>query len=410
MKQTLHQLDCGVELIVQHLPNRRAVAMEIRMLAGLVNEPESKLGIAHLVEHTLNKGTENYDGKSLSDAFDEIGAGTGTWCGREATGYTSLCLPEFFERNIELHAEFLRRPTFPKEYCDVSVQLSLQELLSLEDDAQGLADKLMCKQALGAVLGRHTYGERDTLETITRDDMIGFWKDNYNAGRMILSVAGPLEPEKVAAIIQKHFVGFGNSKQTHRNPTELRFTAGTTHHRKETEQVQISMALPGVPVTHEDYATQQVLLGVLSGGMSARLFTEVREKQGLVYWVGAWNDNPRNAGLICAGASTTPDRCKKTFETLNRELNRVGQDVTSEEIERSLTGIVVRADIRRDITRSRCVEQADDVFHYGRAVSWQEKLEKLKAVTVEDIKRYCETYIAGKDVCAVTLGPQTASN
>ena len=77
MKQTHHQLDCGVELVVQHLPNRRAVAMEIRMLAGLVNEPEDKLGIAHLVEHTLNKGTENYDGKSLSDAFDEIGAGTG---------------------------------------------------------------------------------------------------------------------------------------------------------------------------------------------------------------------------------------------------------------------------------------------------------------------------------------------
>ena len=220
-------------------------------------------------------------------------------------GYTSLCLPEFFERNIELHAEFLHRPTFPKEYCDVSVQLSQQELLSLEDDAQGLADKLMCKQAMGPLLGRHTYGEKETLKTITRDDMVGWWKNNYNAGRMILSVAGPLEPENVAAIIQKYFDGFGNNKQTHRDPTELQFSAGTAHYKKETEQIQISMALPGVPVTHKDYATQQVLLGVLSGGMSARLFTEVREKQGLVYWVGAWNDNPRNAGLICAGASTS---------------------------------------------------------------------------------------------------------
>jgi predicted Zn-dependent peptidase len=140
--------------------------------------------------------------------------------------------------------------------------------------------------------------------------------------------------------------------------------------------------------------------------MSARLFTEVREKQGLVYWVGAWNDNPRGAGMIFLGASTTPQRCDKTYETLIRELKRVGEDVTEEEIQRALAGIEVRADIRADVTRSQCAEQADDLIHYGRPVPWEEKLAKLQAVTVDDVKQYAAKYLTEDKLSVVTLGPR----
>ena len=405
MTRTHFQLDSGVELAVLHLPERRAVAMDIRMLAGLVDEPADKLGLAHLVGQTLDKGTQGYDGRGLSDAFDEIGASWNSWCGREMCGFTSLCLPEFFERNVELHAEFLRRPTYPEDSCAVAIELARQELLTLEDDPQSLADKLIGRQAFGPLLGRHAAGERQTLDAIGRADFVRFWEGNYRAGRMLVSVAGPLKAEAVEATVDRYFSGFGPPEQAPRRAIPVEFGAVSTHHPKKTEQEQIAIALPGVAIGHEEHAAERILVNVLSGGMSARLFTEVREKQGLVYWVGAWTENPRKSGMVLVGASAMIEHCEQVYATLLRELERVGQDVTTEEVERALTGIAVRADIRAAITRAQCSEQADDLFHYGRPVPWEEKLSRLQAVTADDVMGYCARYLANGGMSAVSLGP-----
>ncbi|NOX57661.1 MAG: insulinase family protein [Planctomycetes bacterium] len=403
-------LDCGVEVAVLELPHRRAIASEIRMLTGVVDEPADKLGLAHLVEQTLDKGTDKFDGRQLQDAFDEIGTGAHTWCGKQACGFTSLCLPEYYDRSMELHAAFLRTPTFPQESCDVAVELARQELLTLEDDAQGLADKFMGKQSMGPLLGRHSAGEVETLSGTTRNDFVEFWRSNYGAGRMQICVAGPVTADQVKSAVERHFAGFGESSQTHREPLPVEFSPVTTHHEKETEQEHIIIALRSVPKTDNDYAAARLLLGVLSGGMSARLFTEIREKQGLVYWVGGWQECPRGAGLMYFGASTTPERCQKTYDTLLSELDRVQKDVTEEEIERARTGIEVRTDIRGDVTRALCGELADDLTHYGKPVPLKDKLAKLRAIKVADIQRFCEQYVHQAPRSVVTLGPAALSS
>lgn len=400
-------LDCGVELAVLHLPQRRAEALDIRVLAGAADEPADRLGLARLVEQTIDKGTANYDGRGLSDAFDEIGAMTGSWCGREVTAYSSLTLPEFFERSVALHAEYLRTPTFPQDACEVAIDLAKQELLTLNDDAQSLCDKLIARQALGSVLGRHNLGEAETLDAITHDELVGYWKNNYCAGRMVVSAAGPIAPDVIAKTIDKYFTGFGESKRAHRELRQVEFTPGELHQDKDTEQEQIAVALRSVAVDHPDRPAERLALGVLGGGMSARLFTEVREKQGLAYWVGAWVENPRGSGMFYVGASTTPQRCATTYETLLRELDRMAHDVTEEEVQRALTGFLVRADVRSDQTRSRCSEQADDLIHYGRPVPMEEKLNRLRAVTVDDVRRYAATYLTGAPRSVVTLGPKS---
>jgi predicted Zn-dependent peptidase len=404
------QLHCGVELAVLHLPQRRAEAVEIRMLAGLADEPPDRLGLARLVEETLDKGTAQRDGRALSDAFDEIGAMTGSWCGREMSAFSGLVLPEYFERCVELHAEFLRTPTFPQDACDVAVELARQELLTLNDDVQALCDKLITRQALGPILGRHGAGERETLDAVTRDDFMRFWQSNYCAGRMLVSAAGPLEPQRVADCIERCFSGFSSSARANRDARVIAFDVAARHHQKETEQEQIAIALRGVPVDHDDRPAERLLLGVLGGGMSARLFTEVREKQGLAYWVGAWSENPRGSGLLLVGAATTPQRCHQTYTTLLRELDRVADDVTEEEVARALTGFLVRADVRGDQTRSRCSEQADDLVHYGRPVPIEEKLDKLRAVTVDQVRDFAMKYVAGAPRSVVTLGPQALTD
>lgn len=403
-------LDCGVELAVLELPHRRAIASEIRILTGVVDEPADKLGLAHLVEQTLDKGTQEYSGRELQDAFDEIGTGAHSWCGKQSCGFTSLCLPEYFEQSMNLHASFLRRPTFPQESCDVAVELARQELLALEDDAQSLADKHMAKQSMGALLGRHSAGEAKTLSSIIRDDFIEFWKSNYGAGRMQVSVAGPVTAKQVKDVMERTFAGFGEQAQTHRDVLPVEFSAVTTHHHKETEQEHMVIALRGVPKCDDNYGAARLLMGVLSGGMSARLFTEVREKLGLVYWVGGWQEHPRGAGMLYFGASTTPERCEQTYTTMLSELARVGVDVTQEEIDRARTGIEVRTDIRGDVTRALCSELADDLMHFGEPVSREEKLAKIRDTSIADVQRFCKAYIQDAPRSVVTLGPKALSS
>ncbi|UCF34817.1 MAG: insulinase family protein [Phycisphaerales bacterium] len=408
MTQLAHdRLPCGVEYGVVSLPHRRVVSFQIMVLAGAATEPEDRLGLAHVLGDTLDKGTELRSGRELSDAFDAIGASTGTGTGREAVTLLCTVLPEHFQRAIELHAEMLCRPTFPEDAVQVNVELARQELKALEDDAHSFMDKLISPLAFGPLLGRHPLGERETLDALSRDDLVAHWRSCFCAERMLVAVAGPVQPSQVANALEKHFSAFGESGQSQgRMPLEAAFTPGTKHHAKQLEQQHIGICWPGVGYTHEDYPVQRVTLGILAGGMSGRLFTEVREKQGLVYWVDAWHSTPRGCGMLFMGASSTPDNCAKTYETMLREVDRLAKDdIDPEELERAITGIVASNETRGDLTRSRCNEMANDLFQFGHPVPIEEKLAKVQAVTVKDVQDYLMKY-PRDSLCVVTLGPK----
>ncbi|UCG32756.1 MAG: insulinase family protein [Phycisphaerales bacterium] len=405
MIETRHEfLECGVEMAAAFLPDRRVVHFEFRLYAGAAHEPSERLGLAHLVEETVTKGTERRSGRELSDAFDAIGASHSTWTGRECAGFGSTCLPEYLEEALGLHAEFLRTPTFPEDACSVAVELAEQEINSLNDEPRDLCDKLLARQTYGEVLGRHVLGEPETLKRITRQDIAGFWQRMYVPGRMQLVLAGPVDWERTKACVESLFAGCGGAKSSGREPFTFQFNAQRAHHQQETEQEQIGVCYPGVAVPSREFPIERVLLGVLSGGMSSRLFTEVREKLGLVYYVQAWSEHPRGAGMIHIAASTTPERCAETYATLLREISRLADDVTEEELERAKTGLLARAETRGETTSARCAELGNDLFHYGHPVSREEKLDAIREVSVEDIRRYLHEHPRDQ-LSVLTLGP-----
>jgi len=402
-------LPCGIEYGVVTLPRRHVVSFQIRVLAGASSEPAERLGLARLVEETLDKGTQQRSGQQLSDAFDAIGASRNSGTGRETMTFTSTVLAEHFERAVELHAEMLRTPTFPEDAVRVNVDLARQELSALEDDPQALCDKLVGPLAYGPVLGRHPLGERETLERIARADLDAFWRTHFHCGRMVVSVAGPVEEKRAVDVLARHFQGFGGAAGNGRETHSVRFSPSRTHHHKDLEQEQISICWPGVDATHKDFPVQQATLGILSGGMSGRLFTEVREKRGLVYWVSAWQETPRGAGMMFLGASTTPERCDQTYTALLREMDRLSQDLIQDELDRAVTGIVASHETRGDATRSRCAELAADLFFFGRPVPPEEKIAKLQAVTIDDIRRYLAEHRRDR-LCVLTLGPRALAD
>lgn len=405
--ETYHhrRLDCGVDFAALEMPGRHTAALNIRVAAGMVDEPEARLGLGNIVEQTITKGTETKSARDVSDAFDAIGAQTSGGVGRQSTVFRCGCLPEFLDRALALQAEILRTPTFPEESFNVAKQLANQELSAMEDDPQELASRLIARHAYGARLGRHELGTKETLAAITRDDVVEFWKRNFAASRMQICVGGPIDVDAVAKAIDLHFAGFGNGTESAFEAIPVDFSPGVRHQDKALEQEHILMCWPGVSATDPEHPVERVMLGILSGGMSSRLFTEVREKQGLVYWVGAWNEHPRGAGMMFAGASTTPARCDQTARTLLREIDRLAEDITQEELDRSKIGITAKMQTHGDITRARVGELSGDIYHHGRPIPVEERKAEIEAVTIDDVRRYLATHPRDK-LCVQTLGPR----
>ncbi len=406
LEQIEHRrLTCGIDLAVQPIPGRSVVAIEIRVLGGFAFDPPEYLGLAHVMEVALDKGTAKRDGRGLNDAFDEIGAAHASFAGRENVGFSCLCLSEFIGRAIELHAEMIRTPTFPDEACEVAIELTRQAQMALQDDPQDLARKLQHRQAYGEPLGRHVLGELETLERIGREQIVQHWQRHFSASRMMVGIAGAVDPDQTADILEKQFEGFGPNSNAAPAWFPLQFTPMRTHHPKELEQEQVAICFPGSAVTDDDFPIEQVTIGVLAGGMSGRLFTEVREKQGLVYWVGAWSDQPRRSGMVHLGASSTPQNVDQTFVTLLREIDRLGLDVTQHEVDRAITGIVARTRTQGNVTRAKANELVNDLFYYGRPIPTEDKLAKISAVSSTDIQGYLRNHRRDQ-LSVVTLGPK----
>jgi predicted Zn-dependent peptidase len=152
-------LDSGVELAIDRLPQRRTAAMSFRMLTGVADDPPELTGIASIVERTLSKGTQNYSGRELADAFDALGAEWGGISGRQSTLLRVVCLPEFVLEVVDLVTEMLCRPTFPEDACEVAVQLAQEELRHMEDDPHELLRNDIQRLTLGPVYGRNPGGE-----------------------------------------------------------------------------------------------------------------------------------------------------------------------------------------------------------------------------------------------------------
>jgi len=408
-------LDCGIELAVMPMADRPIVALQIRLFAGYAFERPEYLGVTHVLDETIAKGTAKRSGRELNDAFDAIGATHSSYAGRETVGFSCVCLPEFIQQAIELHAELIRTPTFPQDACQVAIDLTRQALAALDDDPQELAKKLLHEKVYGDPLGRHTLGENETLDEIDREKIVDHWQRFFSARNMQVAVVGAVDPNTIADLFEQAFVDFAcqantepsaNSISSSDRPTlPLHFSPSRQHYDKDLEQEQVAICFPGAKVTDADFPVERVLIGILAGGMSGRLFTEVREKQGLVYWVGAWGDHPRNGGMLHIGASTTPKRVDQTYVTLLREINRLANDLTEDELQRAITGIVAQTQTRGDITRAKASRLVDDLFYHGRPIPVEENLAQVKAVTVDDIRRYL-TMHPRDQLGVVTLGPR----
>lgn len=394
----------GAELAVDLLPRRGTAALVFRMLAGVADEPDDLGGIAHIVESTMSKGTQRFDGQALADAFDALGAQWSSVAGRQSTLVRVICLPEFVLEVVDLVAEMMGRPTFPDEACAVAVDLARQDLKSVEDDPAEVCRIMIQRLTLGPRFGRDTLGTPESLARIAPAQVRAHWRRTFHSGRLQVAAAGPIDADALAARVETGFSGLGEARRAGRGAAEYAFVPRREHREKDLKQQQIAITLPGARRDEPGYPVEQVMIAVLSGGMSGRLFTEVREKQGLVYWVSAWHEQPRGSGIIHVRASSTPERCAQTFRTLLREVERLGEDLTDEEVERARNSLLSHMLTQDDLTRARAAALSEDLFYFERPTPPDEKLAAIRRVTRAEVEAHARR-LRPELTCVATFGP-----
>jgi predicted Zn-dependent peptidase len=397
----------GMTLLAEQMDHVRSATMTFAIPAGYTREPAEQLGLSAIVAELLTRGAGERDSEELSNAFDNLGTDRSESVGAFNAIFAAGTLARNVPDTLRLYADVLRRPHLPEEELEPVREALLQDLIGLEDSPQDLVVLELKSRFYPTPLNRNRYGTADGIRQVSMESVRQFVGQHIQPRGAILSVAGKIDWPSLRGLFLELFADWPTQDVTPLVFGELR--RESTHITRDTQQTQISLAVPSAPVDHPDYYAARGTVGVLSGGMSSRLFTEVREKRGLSYSVYATHDVQRpHAALVCH-AGTRPDRAQETLDVLQAELLKLKQGIHDDELERIRVTLKTALVMQQESTGSRSSSMAGDWFNLGRVRSVDEIQESINRLNEESILAYLDRYPVS-DPLVVTLGPKPLSS
>jgi predicted Zn-dependent peptidase len=398
-----HTFENGLTLLAEQMPGMASAAMTLLLQAGSSTDPVDRLGSATVLSDLVLRGAGTRDSRQLTDYLDSLGLQRSSSVGIHHTRFGCAALAEKVIEGLPAYADIVRRAHLPEPGFMAARDLALQALSGLEDDPR---QKLLIKLRewhFPSPFGRSSMGKKDNLEKLTIELCKADYSRRYHAREAILAMAGKIDFEQVRDVVAKQFADWDGLPSP---AVEVMPPPGNFHHEKqESEQTHIGIAYPSIPETHPDYYTVRVALEVLSGGMSGRLFTEIREKRALVYNVWAGYSSLKGQGSILGYAGTSNDRAQATLDTFIAELHRFSGGITADELDRAKIGLKASTIMQGESTSARAGAIAHDFFMRGRIRTLDEIKDAIDAVTVDQVNAYLKAHEPGP-FTIVTVGPK----
>ena len=399
----IHRYPNGLTLLAERMDHVRSAAFNFLVPAGCVFDPIDRPGTATVLAEMLTRGAGERDSRALSLALDNLGLDRGESVGQVHMRFWGSTLARNLLPALSIYADILLRPQLPEEELEPVVALALQDLQALEDEPRQKVMVELRRRAWPDPMGRDRRGTPEGLQALTADGLRQHFAATFGPKETIVSVAGAIEWEPLRDLIGKLFGEWkgGNAVA----PAQTPAIRGQAHLEKETTQTQITIAHPSVPFGDPEYFQAQAAVQVLSGGMGARLFTEVREKRGLCYAVGSSYQTFKGVALILTYAGTTNERAQETLDVTLGELDRLVEGVTDDEIERVKAGLKSSVIMQEESTFARAGAIASEWYYLGRVRSTEEIQAAIDGLTpagiVEHVKRHPPRHFT-----IVTLGPK----
>ncbi len=395
-------LDCGATLVIEKISGVRSVALNWLLPAGAAQDPHNRLGWSAVTSEMLLRGAGNLDSRAFTDACDMLGLSRSVDAGTIHMKLSATMLGQRLGEALPLLADLALRPRFDAQSLDPARELALASIESLKDDPHQRAVLAARDRHYPEPINRSGLGTPEGLEALTLDDVASHWATCCAPLGSIIAVAGDVEPHDLANQINALLQSWtGTSPPITLGPPAPR---GYAHEDDGSNQVQIIVVHDAPPAPSPDAYLEQIVVSILSGGMSGRLFTEVREKRGLCYSVSASYRADREFGSITGYVGTTPERAQESLDVLVTELARVGAGVTREEFERAVVGLKSRVIFSGESSPARAVTLASDQYKLGRPRSLAEIAARLDSITLDDVNAYLSTRQLGT-LTIQTLGP-----
>jgi len=399
----IHELPNGLTLLGQKMPNVSSAAMTLLVPAGASRDATGAEGAAAIVSEWCLRGAGERDTRALNDALDTLGCRHSENVQSAHVHFGSAQLGRNLEAALALYADIIRRPRLEDATFDPCRELTRQDIVSLEDEPAQKCHVLLREKFYPYPLGRCIYGSEQSLARITAAQAREHVGRFFAPSGGIIAVAGNIDWETFRRLAESYF---GDWQAPPPHPVATRKPeGGSTHVKKESAQVHIAMAQKSVPFGDERYYAARLAESILSGGMSSRLFTEVREKRGLVYHVSTHYSSLKGLAGMFTYAGTRPEVAQKTFDVIVRELLRLSEGVQPDELARSRTQLKSALVMQGQSTAARAGAIAGDWYHLRRLRSLAEICAAIEKVTGEDVLAYLKAF-PPRDFTTLVIGPE----
>jgi len=399
----LDQLTNGLRIATETLPDVHSAAFAIAVNVGARHEDANDGGLSHMLEHMAFKGTAKMSAKQIAEAFDMMGGNVNAYTSHEHTVYYAKVLKEYADDALELLCEIMRYSNFDQSELEREREVILQEIAMNQDSPDDLVFDMSQESSFGdQPLGRPILGKPSRVSTFSREDLIRYTETHYQPNRITLAAAGAVDAKAVKAIANTYF---GDMKAGALAPV-----VDATHEcivktlEKDLEQIQIVLGFPSCAVTHPDYYKIQTLSTILGGGMSSRLFQEIRERLGLAYSVSSFVSGYRDTGILGIYAGTTREHMDKLLGALRKVLHSM-DSVSDDELLRAKNQLKANLVMTRESSGAIAEWMARHLHIYGRVRSAEELMQEINAITSNDVVEMAQRYLAHPTPAVAAIGP-----
>jgi predicted Zn-dependent peptidase len=386
-EHTLTQLDSGIRVVTERVPSVRSVALGLWVRVGSRDEDEQQAGISHFLEHMLFKGTDELTAEQIAQEFDGLGADINAATSKEATVLHAHFLDEHLDRAFQVMGDMLLRSTYSD--LESEREVVLEEIAMYEDEPQDKVHDVLSTAVFGDhPLGRPVIGRGEVISALTAKTVSSYHDARYLPGAIVVAAAGNLEHEAIERLAQRWLDGTRNGGLKTPQGAPPRREPRAAFHCKETEQYHICIGGEGISRNDDRRFALSILDAILGGSTSSRLFQEVREKRGLAYSVYSWASQYQDTGQVGIYIGTREDNVVEALDVIGRELGRVRDEhVGEDELRRAREHVKGRLALSMESTGARMNRLGRSVLMGTPLLSLDETIERLEAVTREDLER-----------------------
>jgi predicted Zn-dependent peptidase len=396
----------GIRLITETMPHVRSVAVGVWMGTGSRQEVGEENGISHFIEHMLFKGTTSRSAEDIARSVDSIGGHLDAFTAKEMVSFNAKVLDEHVPRVLDILSDLVLHPLFAEADIEKEKGVVLEELKMEADSPEYLVHEVFSGSFWkDHPLGKPILGTRESVKRFSREKIEGYYRKFYVPSNMFITAAGNLQHAQLLQLVGERFEGLAPNGTVPASSVPSTHARVNLRHKKSLEQVHLTLGVPGYALVDEKRYAYSVLNTVLGGGMSSRLFQNIREKRGLAYAVFSEITAYRDTGCISVYAGTSSESSREVIRLILEEFSRLKQEpVPEEELRRAKDNLKGSLLLGLESTPSRMANLARQFLYFGRFFTMDELGARIEQVTADEVQRTAQDFFDRRHVALAVLG------